>query len=149
MLFAVCVPSFATELTGKPNDSGSADIYTVTTDDDETYTVTIPADTAITWGATSTALKGYSVESHLTEGKYLTISVTGTNKMVLSTDENETLAYTLEGDTSYTATGPVINPAADLTLKVNITDDDWDNAIVGEYRDTLTFSVTVNETTSD
>ncbi len=151
MLFAVCVPAFAADttqsLTEKPEDSGTVIIKTTTDDengeDAAKYVVTIPADTTIPWGKTETALEGYTVESHLLYGQHIEISVEGNDVMALTEDAAETLAYTLSGDTAYTATSPVVNPAAELTLKVNITADDWANAIVGEYQDTLTFTAKV------
>ena len=49
------------------------------------------------------------------------------------------LPYTLEGDTAYVSAGPVVYPVANLALSVNITADDWNQAVVGAYQDTLTF----------
>ena len=53
------------------------------------------------------------------------------------------LPYTLEGDTAYESTGPVVYPVATLALSVNIAADDWNAAVVGEYQDTLTFTATI------
>ena len=65
--------------------------------------------------------------------------------MKLAEDENETLAYdfSADSDLEFMADGPVINPAKALTLKVNVAAEDWNNAIVGEYSDTLTFTVSL------
>ena len=65
--------------------------------------------------------------------------------MKLTEDANETLAYDFSADSNleFIADGPVINPAKALTLKVKVAADDWNNAIVGEYSDTLTFTVSL------
>lgn len=153
MMLAVCVPAFAANpITQDTENTGTAVVKTDTlkdTDGDgkgdtsaESFIVTIPADTVIPWGTEETALV-YTVESHLAYGKHLEVSVAGNNVMKLAEDEAETLAYTLGGTTAFAADGPVVNPAADQDLTVTITADDWANAIVGEYADTLTFTAEV------
>lgn len=148
MLFALCVPAFAVNGTVK-NKLGEVTndtvIKTSTTtesgEDAETYTVIIPAETTIAWGAASTAVE-YTVEAHLGYGKVLKVDVADKDAaklMTLADHAEETLAYDLT-DTSYTSAGAVVNPAATVSFNVVITDDAWNNAIVGEYSDTLTFT---------
>lgn len=156
MLFAVCVPAFAAEIT---TDGGTGDsvVKTLQTDEGgnsaEKFTVTFPAETTIPWLKTTAVDIAYTVESHLAYGKYLTVEVTndGANTMKYTPEagaEPETLAYTLS-DTLYTATSPVVNPTAGTTnakATVTVAETDWNNAIIGEYADTLTFTATVNTT---
>ena len=149
MLAAVSVSSFAANpITKETDNTGTAIVKTSTKtgpdapdDDAVKYTVTIPADTTIYWGAEETALDGFTAESHLKYGQKLKITVANTDTMKLADDNSVTLPYTLSGDTEFTASSPVINPAQALELKVNVSADDWNNAIVGEYSDTLTFTV--------
>ena len=146
MLAAASVPAFAANpITKETDNTGTAIVKTSTDDNAVKYTVTIPADTTIYWGAEETALDGFSVESHLKYGQKLKIGVEGSRLMKLTEDANETLAYDFSADSNleFIADGPVINPAKALTLKVKVAADDWNNAIVGEYSDTLTFTVSL------
>lgn len=146
MLASICVPSFAADITTN-GGKGDAIVKTKTVDESgdsaEKFTVTIPATTEIPWGMASQDLT-YSVESHLGYGKKLTVNVAGNNVMTYTVgSDSMTLAYTLGGATAFTAAGPVVYPAADQTIKVNVTDTAWKTAVVGEYQDTLTFTVAV------
>ena len=124
MLAAASVPAFAANPITKETDN---------------------TGTAIVKTSTKTALDGFSVESHLKYGQKLKIGVEGSRLMKLTEDANETLAYDFSADSNleFIADGPVINPAKALTLKVKVAADDWNNAIVGEYSDTLTFTVSL------
>lgn len=145
MLTVLCVPTFAANIT---TDGGTGDSIVKTTysTSDESFTVSIPAETTIPW-LTTTASISYDVESHLAYGKHLTVTVAdsdGQNKMLYSPAAGVTLElpYTL-GATAYTATGPVVNPAATVAATITVDANDWNNAVIGEYADTLTFTVNV------
>lgn len=145
MAFAMMIPAFA-DLTAP--GSGTTIVKTTMTDEHgesaEKFTVSIPADTEIAWGAENTELT-YSVESHLGYGKSLQIDVAGDNEMTYQASDADSFAlpYALSGDTAFTSAGPVIYPAADKTISVDITADDWNQAVVGQYEDILTFTVDV------
>ena len=142
MLAALMVPAFALD---QNTPKGDTIVKTGTTMEDgkdaRRYAVTIPADTTITWGAEKTDLTGYTAEAHLAYGEKLSVTVAGSGKMTYSPEAGVTLElpYTLEGNTAYVSAGPVVYPVANLALSVNITADDWNAAVVGEYQDTLTF----------
>lgn len=148
MLVMVCVPSFAASVTSE----GTSDVIVKTStkkEDDtsaEEFAVTIPADTTIPWGTEETDVS-YLVESHLARNKGVKVAVEGTGSMK-TTDAAYSLAYTLEGTTDYLATSPVVYDEAtdsgvkqDLKVKINSTD--WKKAVVEEYSDTLTYTVSV------
>lgn len=143
MLAALMIPAFALD---QNDPSGDAIVKTSTQteggEDARRYTVTIPAETVIAWGAESTALEGITAEAHLYYGEKLYVSVAGNDKMVYTPEEGTTfeLPYTLAGDTAYESDGPVVYPAAALSLTVNVAAEDWNKAVVGEYSDTLTFT---------
>lgn len=150
MLFALCVPAFAANIT---TDGGTGDsiVKTRTTtaggDSAENFTVSIPAETTIPWLTTTAYDIAYTVESHLAYGKHLTVTVAdsdGQNKMLYTPEAGVTLElpYTL-GATAYTAASPVVNPAANVAATINVAENDWNNAVIGEYADTLTFTVNV------
>lgn len=150
MLAVLCVPAFAANIV---TDGGTGDsiVKTQTTtaggDSAEKFTVSIPAETTIPWLTTTAYDIAYTVESHLAYGKYLTVTVAdsdGQNKMLYTPEAGVTLElpYTL-GATTYTAAGPVVNPAANVAATITVAENDWNNAVIGEYADTLTFTVDV------
>lgn len=161
MLLALCIPAFAVDIA---TDGGTGDTIIKTdtlidtnTDgvgdtDAESFKVTIPADTTLPWGTadTTTALP-YYVEAHLKFGKHLTVAVTndGANTMKYTeSGTTMTLAYTLGGDKNFDTVTPVAYDAVhdrgvEKTLTVSVAGDDWNTAVVGEYADTLTFTVDV------
>lgn len=146
MLAALMVPAFALD---QNTPSGDVIVKTDTKmadgQDARRYAVTIPADTVIAWGAEKTDLTGYTAEAHLAYGEKLSVTVAGSGNMTYSPEEGVTLElpYTLEGDTAYVSAGPIVYPVATLALAVNITADDWNTAVVGEYQDTLTFTAEI------
>lgn len=146
MLASICVPSFAADITTN-GGTGDAIVKTKTVDEAgenaEKFIVSIPAVTEIPWGKDSQALT-YSVESHLGYGKKLTVNVSGHDVMTYTVGANSmTLDYTLGGTTAFTAEGPVVYPAVEQTINVNVADRAWKSAVVGEYQDTLTFTVAI------
>ena len=150
MLTVLYVPAFAANIV---TDGGTGDsiVKTRTTtaggDSAENFTVSIPAETTIPWLTTTAYNISYDVESHLAYGKHLTVTVAdsdGQNKMLFTPEAGVTLElpYTL-GATTYTAASPVVNPAATVAATITVAENDWNNAIIGEYADTLTFTVNV------
>lgn len=149
MLALVAVPSFAaTEVT---TPSATDVIVKTSTDKEdgtsgESYSVKIPADTVIPWGTEATDVS-YTVESHLARNKGVKVVVAGTGAMK-TTDGVYTLAYVLEGVDTFLATSPVVyDEATDAgekqDLKVKIDSVNWKKAVVEEYSDTLTYTVSV------
>lgn len=145
MLFAVCVPAFAAELNTMPESKGDVLVKTSTQTEDgkdaAAFVVTIPADTTMYWGQPSADV-GYSVESHLTRGKAVSVSVAADGTMKTA-DGAYSLAYTLDGATAYKAAAPVVYPAAAQALTLNVSADAWNYAIVEEYVGTLTYTAAV------
>lgn len=148
MMFAVCVPVFAADLSVKDTDAGDVIITTSTSKEDgsdgDWYVVTIPADTTIAWGAESTELK-YSAETHLLYGKTLDVDVTSVDYIMTYAPEAGValdLAFSLSGDVDVNF-ATVTYPAVEKAISVDITADAWNHAVVGEYADTLTFSAAI------
>lgn len=144
MLAALMIPAFALD---QNDPTGDAIVKTSTQteggEDARRYTVTIPAETVIAWGAESTALEGITAEAHLYYGEKLYVSVAGNDKMVYTPEEGTTfeLPYTLAGDDlNYVSDGPVVYEPETLSITVNVAAEDWNKAVVGEYSDTLTFT---------
>lgn len=151
MLFAICVPAFAETDISKTGDKGEVTVKTTTKyengDEAETYSVTIPADTDIAWGTPSKDV-GYTVESHLSRNKAVTVTVSGNGEMKTE-DGAYKLAYTLEGDGCvYQAQHPVVFEAEKQEVYVTIAELSWKTAVVENYSDVLTYEsgiVTVTE----
>lgn len=148
MICSMALCTFAIELSEKPGQSGDVIIKTVTTKEDgqdaRRYSVTIPADTDIAWEAESTTLT-YTAEAHLCDGEKLTVAVTGNDVMTYASPSGNsyTLAYTLGGETAFAAESPIVFPAKDCDITVNIALGDWNTAVVGDYVDTLTFTAAI------
>lgn len=148
MMMAIAVPAFAADLSAKDTDAGDV-IITTSTDkadgtDGDWYLVTIPADTVIAWGEEATELK-YSAETHLLYGKSLDVAVTSADYVMTYEPEANVvldLAFALSGDTAVNFE-TVTYPAVEKAISVDITADAWNNAVVGEYADTLTFSAAI------
>ncbi len=155
MLFAVCVPAFAANpITQLTEQSGQTIVKTRTTDEGgenaRRYSIDIPADTEIAWGAASTDVS-YTVESHLLRNEAVQVTVAGSEGSSaggnMKTDPANgkvfSLAYTLDGATAYKADSPVVYPAATQTLNVLVSGEAWNTAVVESYSDTLTYTAEV------
>lgn len=151
MMMAIMVPAFAIELTENPDDAEviintstlkDTDGNGIGDTDAEEYTVTIPADTTIPWGTEETDVS-YSVEAHLKRDGRVKVTVAGASVMK-TVDGAYEIAYTLEGEgTAFAADIPTIYPAAKKAVSVNIASDDWNSAVVEEYKDTLTYTAEI------
>ncbi|MGN0572244.1 MAG: hypothetical protein ACI4K9_08705 [Candidatus Fimenecus sp.] len=158
MLLALCVPAFAaTEITTETagdviiktstkKDSNSNGQIDPDDEDAAGFKVTIPADTTIPWGQESTDVS-YMTEAHLMRNNYLQVIVTGSGTMKTS-DAVYEIPYTLDGTTEFTAENPWVYDTVNdtgvvQTLNVLVDSDDWNTAVVEEYQDTLTYTVSV------
>ncbi len=153
MMFAVCVPAFAAPARVTITNSSteqSGDVLVSTTTEgvtSATYTVTIPADTKITWGSPKTGMQ-YSMTSQLELGKVLKVAITSANGQKLKHDTFE-IPYT------YSSTnGGVAIDSPDTTadqevftrtvgFNIDIAAASWTAVPVAEYTDTLTFTVSI------
>lgn len=145
MLFAVCVPAFASQTITQPGRT-PVDVVTLTTDINgepaANFTVTIPATVSIPWyGTTGGDSINWSYTSQLNIGEQLQISLNKTSGEFYSDGEN-VLAYTLSGDAADAAyvTADEVESASRSTA---VTVTGWDDVPVGAYTDTVTFTVEV------
>lgn len=142
MMMSVAIPAFAADLSTKPNEAGDVIIKTDTKDADgndaEKYTVTIPADTTIPWRQEVTAAD-YSITSQLRRNNRVEVSVAGSGAMKTA-DGAYSIDYSLVGDTSYKTTQPTIVEPDVRSLDVVITMAEWENAVVEEYADIITYT---------
>lgn len=111
----------------------------------ERFTVTFPAECVIPWGTVSTNIP-YQTESHLGYRKALTVSVKGRNDVLIrepAVGVRLTLPYSLTGDTQWTGEAPVVYPAAQNAVTMQIAETEWANAPVEPYADILFFTAEV------
>ena len=142
MMFAICVPAFAAEITNTAPGAQDAVIKTSTTGATGNYTVTIPAETIIAWNTASTNLQ-YTVSAQLEPNKALKVTAAAKDGVYTMTDANGlTLAYTL-GDATYTTTANTVVDNETKTLTVNVAADAWNSAVISEYTGYLTFTAEV------
>lgn len=173
MMFAVCVPAFATVttngnnivVTGEENEpQQEANAYVYTTDElpagDHAYTVTIPAETPITWKSEYTPFT-YTVAAQLPLGKRLQLAVKSENLKNLGEPRRLTNAatdsyipYTYAKPTgtegvyqevdslSYTTDTEVLR-STPRTFYLHILDTAWTDIPVAQYEDHLTFVIDI------
>lgn len=146
MMFAVCVPAFATEINkDSVPQNATADVYTKTTTEDDqdayTYSVIIPAEFPIAWNDTSAQDVSYEVTSQLLLGAKLKVSVEA-NDGGKMTNANTTqfLTFALEngGEVEFAEINNAAKPATAPTVAVA----DFSGVPIAEYSGTLTYTVT-------
>lgn len=173
MMFAVCVPAFATVtnngnsivITGEENEpQQEAKAHVYTTDElptgDHAYTVTIPAETEIIWKTEYTPFT-YTVAAQLPLGKRLQIAVKSVNLDQLGAPRRLTNAgtesyipYTYakptgvegsyeEADSLSYTTTTEVLNSTPRTFYLHIQNADWTNIPVAQYEDHLTFVIDI------
>lgn len=159
MMFAVCVPAFAADLTiNETAPAANAEgkqtvdhlVKTSTQKEDgsngATYLVTIPAETTIPWEKENYEVS-YDIVSQLQAGKRLEIAVasqSGVNELVDAAGNK--LPYELKTvDGAALATVKTATEVLNTTEKfnINIALAKWQAAPVNEYTGYLTFAVEV------
>ena len=142
LLATMSVTAFAANTTG-----GSTEVsFNV----DPTYTVTIPATVELQKvedNGTVTYENDYTIEAsagvRLKKGEYIEVTVASDFEM--TTTEGATLAYTITAEDAAVATGGVVatfgtdKNAQSTTIHIAANDPDY----AGEYKDTVTFTLTV------
>lgn len=154
-LFVACMPVFAAAINmNDAEQSASPDIFTKTTRKDNTdaasYSVTIPANTEIQWGATKTEFK-YNITSQLEIGKRLNVTVIGKNNedKMINAETTATIPYAFSytnmggsvENLDYTTENEIVN--INRTFNIEIQTDDWNAVPIARYEDCLTFTVEI------
>lgn len=108
---------------------------------DHLYTVTIPADTTVAFGAAQTDFgKIELTEARLDPGKAVKVSLTHSD-LKNSADTAKVIPYTVTDGTATFASAAYTAKGDSTALKINITEADWNQAYAGSYNDTVTFTV--------
>ena len=139
MLTATGITAFAVDYPGGTQDTE------ITTSVAPTFTVSIPADTAVPFNALSTEFGSVTLESaRLAPNKAVQVTVTSDYNLNNSVDNTAVIPYSLKAgndtlDADYAAAFTTAGEKVDLTI--NITQADWDAASAGDYSDTVTFNI--------
>lgn len=147
MMFAICVPAFATNVTKDTEQTAQAEVVTVFDETtDWSYTVTIPAGVTVDWNDTTAQAMTYKVESQLLIGASLKISAKADNEgLMTATGTTDTLSFTVAGgdEVAFGAVNPANTTAPDVVggTNVSVTIADFTGKAVGAYTGTLTYTV--------
>lgn len=107
---------------------------------DEGYMVSIPAEFPVDWGTATTDVS-YSVDCVLKEGSKIAVNVAGAGQLTAVKDASLKMNYTAQdfAPTEFRGVQTAVKPMA-LPM-VLIDENTWNTVPVGEYRDTLTYTV--------
>ena len=109
---------------------------------DPTYTVEIPADTAIDFNTTSETLTtnlGLST-ARLDRGFKVTVTAK-VNPLQNDKDSSQTIPFTLYADNSPFSKAEFTNTNDKVQLSVHIDQSDWNKAPAGSYTGSVTFTI--------
>lgn len=149
MMFAICVPAFAADSTINEESTNpataDANVYTTFDTNDDTYTVTIPAEFQIPWktdGSSSSVNLSYTVTTNLIPNSKVSVGVAANNggKMDLAAPSaTQFLTFTVANGTAvdYTGVNDGVTPTTMPTATVATFDQPIDT-----YTGTVTFTVT-------
>lgn len=149
MMFAVCVPAFAVDITKETDQSADVAVKTKIDTNDISYTVTVPADIEITWGDNKAYDASYTVTTQLFAGDTLDVEVAAKDgsTVMTATDASitDTLNFALTNGGKATFGAAVTNAAPENAPAVSIAD--FSGVTVTEYVGYLTYTVTYNAAT--
>ncbi len=148
MLASCGVMAFAAEIDNTTANSSTVVVKTSADASAEWYEVDIPATTTVPWGTETAVSVSYTVACQLADSKTLSVAITSANG-------NKFTSATLTGEIAYTpagfgaqvfqavtgAKGAGVAPATAATITVP--EANWNGIAIGEYQDTLTYTVTV------
>lgn len=153
-LAAAAIPAYAAEEQQKKDPQEKN--MTLTTTVDSTYTLTIPQDTNITFGVTSTKLDGMlKVSGNVDVGKSVTVTAAANPlhndshdvdlpymlKLEDAQDAFKTAVWS-EGELRAGLTGA--DGGKEIQLFVGIDADDWKEAKAGAYTGSIVFTAKLN-----
>ena len=105
------------------------------------YVVEIPPDISISYGSTSTDFSLNIAECKLEENQYLLVTLSDSQRSLVATEGSGAIPYDVlyQGNTF---TNTKIYSAQKLAFKLNISETEWKNAPIADYKGTMTFTFT-------
>ena len=106
------------------------------------YTVVIPAETTIQFNKLETKLEGplYLSAAQLEPNHYVKISATA-NALTNDADKSKTIPFTLYANNSSFDSATFTDTKKQVQLSVHITEDAWNAAPAGNYKGSVTFTI--------
>ena len=116
---------------------------TITTSINPTYTVTIPANTNVTFNTLSTSFGAVTLTAaQIDPGYAVKVELNASGTLKNQADNTKTIAYTVNDANGDAFTVGTYTTAGDKTdLTIDITQEAWNAAFAGQYSDTVTFTV--------
>lgn len=129
--------------------SAESKTTTLTTDVASEYTLTIPKDTSIAFGAEEMEIGVVKVTGNVKPAETVRVDVE-TGNFISQDDARDTIALTLinqndnnEFKSSIWNENDMRNETKEIPLVVQIKKEDWDKAYAGTYQATLTFTASL------
>ena len=116
---------------------------TITTSINPTYTVTIPANTNVTFNTLSTSFSAVTLTAaQIDPGYAVKVELNASGTLKNQADNTKTIAYAVNDANGDAFTVGTYTTAGDKTdLTIDITQAAWNAAFAGQYSDTVTFTV--------
>lgn len=140
LLATLSTTAFAAEINQDSDPKTAA--AQVSTNIAPTYTVTIPESVEVDFNATETEFGSIKIEqAQIAPDKQIVVSVAAGEALVNQEDNTKTLPYTIEDENGEFTSAAYLSEEDKTDLTISITEDDWNSAYAGDYRDTVTFTV--------
>lgn len=115
---------------------------TITTSIAPTYTVTIPANTNVTFNTLSTSFGSVKLTAaQIDPGYAVKVELTASGTLKNQADASKTIAYTIKDADGAFTSAQYTTAGQETPLTINITQAAWNAAFAGQYSDTVTFTV--------
>lgn len=137
---ALSTTALAAEIseTSKPQSSE----VKVTTSIAPTYTVSIPANTAVAFNAENTSFGEIKLTAaQLDPGKTVKVELSASGTLKNDADKNKTLAYKIMSGNAEFTSASYDTAGKSTALTIHITQDAWNGAFAGDYADTVAFNI--------
>lgn len=115
---------------------------TITTSIAPAYTVTIPANTNVTFNTLSTLFGAIKLDTaQLEPGCAVQVALTASGTLKNRADAAKTIAYTIKDSAGAFTSAQYTAAGQETALTIDIAQAAWDAAFAGSYTDTVTFTV--------
>lgn len=109
---------------------------------DPTYTVTIPANTTVTFNAEDTSFgKIELTKAQLDPGKKVNVTLSASGTLKNKADTTKTLPYQIQSAGQKFTSAAYTTAGQSTALTIHIAQEDWNKAYAGNYADTVTFTI--------
>ena len=115
---------------------------TITTSIAPSYTVTIPANTNVTFNTLSTSFGSVKLtDAQLDPGYAVRATLNASGTLKNQADRTKTIAYTIKDANGAFTSAQYTTAGQETPLTIDITRAAWNAAFAGQYSDTVTFIV--------